>query len=85
MVRPEMLVVLPNGGSADNVLEGHLTDTILVGGVTKYYARLADGTLVSATDLTRGPMPVMARDSAIRFGWPRQSAVILPAAKEQAQ
>jgi putative spermidine/putrescine transport system ATP-binding protein len=84
MVRPEMLSVLANGNTADNVLEGQLTDAILVGGVTKYYARLADGTSISATDLTRGPMPAMARDSAIRFGWPRQSAVILPA-KERAR
>lgn len=78
MVRPEMITVLKNGASAENMVEGRLTDAILVGGVTKYYARLADGSEVSATDLTRGPMAPQPRDSVIRFGWPKESAVILP-------
>lgn len=78
MVRPEMVSVLANGAAADNVVEGRVTDTILVGGVTKYYARLLDGTLISATDLTRGPLPPIARDSEIRLGWSKDGAVILP-------
>ncbi len=84
MVRPEMISVMSNGAAADNVIEGRLTDAILVGGVTKYYARLADGTEVSATDLTRGPMPPLARDSVIRFGWPKASAVVLPVGEDAA-
>ena len=79
MVRPEMVSVLSNGAGADNVIQGRVTDAILVGGVTKYYARLSDGTLVSATDLTRGPLPPIARESEIRLGWPKECAVILPA------
>src|SRR5262249_21181196 len=39
MVRPEMLSVLQEGMSADNVLSASLTDVILVGGMTKTYAR----------------------------------------------
>lgn len=84
MVRPEMVSVLSNGAAADNVVQGRVTDAILVGGVTKYYARLSDGTLVSATDLTRGPLPAIARDSVIRLGWPKESAVILPARERSA-
>jgi putative spermidine/putrescine transport system ATP-binding protein len=84
MVRPEMISVLQNGAAADNVVEGRLIDAILVGGVTKYYARLADGTELSATDLTRGPAPPPARDSTIRFGWPRESAVVLPVGEDAA-
>jgi putative spermidine/putrescine transport system ATP-binding protein len=84
MVRPEMISVLNNGAAAENVIEGRVTDSILVGGVTKYYARLADGTEVSATDLTRGPMAPLARDSVIRFGWPKESAVLLPLGEDAA-
>ncbi|MGE8943727.1 ABC transporter ATP-binding protein [Leptospira interrogans] len=84
MVRPEMISVLNNGAVAENVIEGRVTDSILVGGVTKYYARLADGTEVSATDLTRGPMAPLARDSVIRFGWPKESAVLLPLGEDAA-
>ncbi|HEX7074131.1 MAG TPA: ABC transporter ATP-binding protein [Hyphomicrobiaceae bacterium] len=78
MVRPETVSVLDNGKTADNIVEGRVTDAILVGGVTKYYARLADGTQISATDLTRGPLAPIVRGSEIRFGWPKGGGVILP-------
>ena len=78
MIRPEMLRVLQDGASADNVLDARLTDVILVGGVTKTYARLADGTLVAATDLTDGPLGNVEKDASIRLGWARESGVVLP-------
>ena len=78
MVRPEMISVLTAEGTEDNVAEVRLTDAILVGGVTKYYGKLPDGSEISATDLTRGPLPATARDSVLRFGWPKHSAVVLP-------
>ncbi|MSO92828.1 MAG: ABC transporter ATP-binding protein [Rhodospirillales bacterium] len=81
MVRPEMLTLLADGALADNVLDARLTQVILVGGVTKYYARLADGTLVSATALTRGPVAGVTPDSPIRLGWSKASGVILAGAE----
>ncbi len=84
MVRPEMISVLRDGAGADNVVDARTSDTILVGGVTKYYARLSDGVEMSATDLTRGPTPPLARESAIRFGWPKESTVVLSVAGETA-
>jgi putative spermidine/putrescine transport system ATP-binding protein len=78
MVRPEMLSVLHAGANADNVLDARLTDVILVGGVTKTYARLADGTLVAATSLTRGPLDGIEKDSGVRLGWAKESGVVLP-------
>ena len=84
MVRPEAVSVLANGSVADNVLEGRVIDAILVGGVTKYYARLSDGTVISATDLTRGPLPPVGRDSEIRFGWSKDGGVILPVRERSA-
>jgi putative spermidine/putrescine transport system ATP-binding protein len=78
MVRPEMLSVLQAGANADNVLEARLIDVILVGGVTKTYARLADGKLVAATGLTHGPLAAVAKDACIRLGWATESGVVLP-------
>jgi putative spermidine/putrescine transport system ATP-binding protein len=78
MVRPEMLSVLQAGAKADNVLEARLIDVILVGGVTKTYARLADGKLVAATGLTHGPLDAVEKDTCIRLGWAKESGVVLP-------
>jgi putative spermidine/putrescine transport system ATP-binding protein len=77
MVRPEMLTLLARGAPADNVLEARLVQVIFVGGVTKYYARLTDGTQVSATGLTRGPVDGADRESVVRLGWAKDSSVIL--------
>jgi putative spermidine/putrescine transport system ATP-binding protein len=81
MVRPEMLRVLESEAKADNVVEGVLDDVILVGGVTKFYLRLEDGTAIIATDLTRGPRGGLARNEKIRVGWDTDSAVLLPTEK----
>jgi putative spermidine/putrescine transport system ATP-binding protein len=78
MIRPEMLTVLHDGAAADNMLDAHLTDVIIVGGVTKTFARLADGTLVTATDLTRGPLDGVEKNAPVRLGWAKASGVILP-------
>jgi putative spermidine/putrescine transport system ATP-binding protein len=78
MVRPEMVSVLEEGMSADNVLNASLTDVILVGGVTKTYARLADGTLIAATGLTRGPLCSLEKNAGVRLGWAKESGVVLP-------
>jgi putative spermidine/putrescine transport system ATP-binding protein len=78
MVRPEMLSVLQQGAKADNVIEARLMDVILVGGVTKTYARLADGKVVTATGLTHGPLDAAEKDAGIRLGWAKESCVVLP-------
>jgi putative spermidine/putrescine transport system ATP-binding protein len=78
MVRPEMLSVLQPGAKADNVIEARLMDVILVGGVTKTYARLADGKVVAATGLTHGPLDAAEKDAGIRLGWAKESCVVLP-------
>jgi hypothetical protein len=78
MVRPESLRLLAAGEAADNELIGRLRDVILLGHVTKYYARLADGTDVSATQLTRRGQPRPEPGDKVRLGFERESAVGLP-------
>jgi putative spermidine/putrescine transport system ATP-binding protein len=78
MVRPESLRVLAAGEAADNTLVGTLHDVILLGHVTKYYARLDDGTEVSATLQPRRGQPTPEPGTAIRLGFDRESSVALP-------
>jgi putative spermidine/putrescine transport system ATP-binding protein len=78
MVRPEMLRLIAPEDAAQNVLEGHLEEVILVGGVTKHYVRLKDGTAVVATGLTRGPVEGLEKNASIRLGWDKENAVVLP-------
>jgi len=77
MVRPENVALLGPGESADNEATAALEEVILVGGVTKHYARLRDGTTVSATSLTGGPLRAVERGAAVRLGWTRERTVIL--------
>jgi putative spermidine/putrescine transport system ATP-binding protein len=78
MVRPESLRLLAAGEAADNELIGRLRDVILLGHVTKYYARLADGTDISVTRLTRPGQPRPEPGEKVRLGFERESAVGLP-------
>ena len=77
MVRPENVALLGPGESADNETAAALEEAILVGGVTKHYARLPDGTTLSATSLTGGPLGAVERGAAVRLGWTRERTVIL--------
>ena len=55
-----------------------LQDVILIGQVTKYYAKLLDGTEVSATRLTRHGIPKFQPGEEVRFGFDLESTVVLP-------
>jgi putative spermidine/putrescine transport system ATP-binding protein len=78
MVRPENVRVLADGEKTANVVEAQLHEVILVGQVTKYYARLADGTQMCATRLTRVGSPAVASGAKVRLGWSKESTVLLP-------
>ncbi len=78
MVRPESVRLLEGDETADNSLSAALQDVILVGQVTKHYAALADGTEVSATSLTHHRLPRFTQGETVRFGFDRQSTVVLP-------
>ena len=81
MVRPENMHLLADGEDMANVVTATLWEVILVGQVTKYYARLADGTVVSATQLTRVDAPPAEPGAEVRFGWSEESTLLLPERK----
>ena len=78
MVRPESVRLLEGEDSAENSLSAALQDVILVGQVTKHHATLADGTEVSVTSLTHHRLPRFTPGEPVRFGFDRQSTVVLP-------
>ena len=78
MVRPESVRLLEGEDCAENSLSAALQDVILVGQVTKHYATLANGTEVSATSLTHHRLPHFTPGEPVRFGFDRQSTVVLP-------
>ncbi|MDF2463250.1 MAG: hypothetical protein K0Q43_1485 [Ramlibacter sp.] len=75
MVRPEHFELLSDVAHADNLIEGRLVRTIMVGGVSRQYVELADGVALTATQLSTG---FPARD-AVRLGWRREHTIVLPA------
>jgi len=81
MVRPENIRLLADGEDTANVITATLQDVILAGQVTKYYGKLADGTTVFATQLTRVDAPPAEPGSEVRFGWSEESTLLLPERK----
>jgi putative spermidine/putrescine transport system ATP-binding protein len=80
VIRPERLGLLAPAEDAPNTLDGVLRELILVGGVTKHYVALGDGTVVCATRLTTGPPSPVPAEGKVRVGWAVESTVVLPAA-----
>ena len=77
MVRPENVRLLFDGEQAPNQLDATLSDVIVVGGITKHYARLADGRQVSATALTTGPGRAARPGEKVRLGWEPERTVVI--------
>jgi putative spermidine/putrescine transport system ATP-binding protein len=77
MVRPECLTVLGQGERAENEIQAGLKDIIMVGGITKHYARLPDGKEIVAARLTQGPIATPDPGQALRLGWSSGSSVLL--------
>lgn len=80
LVRPENLRVLAPREQAENQLIAKLRDRILLGQVTKYYATLADGSEVTASQLTKAGHPLLNAGDEVRLGFDRLGTVCLPLA-----
>ncbi len=84
MVRPECVAPLDGAAEApENVVEGVLKEVIMVGHTTKFFLELPDGTEMVSTQLTRGSISAIETGRPMRFGWPSERTVVLPATEEQ--
>jgi len=77
MIRAEYLRPLSLGEVSDNVLEATVDQVVMAGPLTRYHARLANGTPITATVLSNGIPPQGQVGETLRFGWSAQHTVFL--------
>jgi putative spermidine/putrescine transport system ATP-binding protein len=77
MMRPESLKVLAPDDQAENILEGTVTDLIMLGGVSRCLVRLDSGEAVSNKSLTLAAGPRVDRGHRVRLGWSAAETVLL--------
>jgi putative spermidine/putrescine transport system ATP-binding protein len=78
LIRPERLHLLGEGESADNVAEGELGETVFAGGMTRYFVRLGEGTVLSGKELTDRTGEHLRPGARVRVGWRAEHALLLP-------
>ncbi len=79
VVRPECLRLLGPGEIADNVAVGRLKERVFVGGVSRFFVALDDGTVLSVKQLTVGDVAGARPGDAVRVGWSAAHTLVLPA------
>ncbi len=77
VVRPERLRLLGPDEPAANVAPGHLKEYVFVGGVSRFFVALADGTTLSVKQLTAGAVVAARPGDAVRVGWRAEDALVL--------
>lgn len=78
MVRPERMSLGHTDDVHNNRLEARMADVVMVGGITRHYAALDDGTRLSATKLTIGPRGAATQGEIVNFYWDVDCGVLLP-------
>jgi putative spermidine/putrescine transport system ATP-binding protein len=77
IVRPERLRLLNPDETADNVAVGTLKETVFVGGVTRYFVVLSDGSVLSAKQLSPAMRSEPQPGDTVRLGWCIDHALML--------
>ncbi len=79
VVRPESLRLLGPDEPAANVATGQLKERVFVGGVSRYFVALADGTVLSVKELSTGGAAMPQPGDAVRVGWSAEHTLVLSA------
>ncbi len=82
LVRPEHIRVLRPDEACENILNGVLEQSIMVGSVTRHYGHLQDGTPIAAMHLTKSAKRLANPGEAVRFGWSKEHTVVIPQTAE---
>jgi putative spermidine/putrescine transport system ATP-binding protein len=77
LLRPERVRLMNSGESADNVATGVLREIVFVGGITRYFVALPDGTVLSAKHLSHHGVSGLHPGSAVRLGWGAADGLVL--------
>ena len=78
MVRPEHIRLLAGSDTEENSVAVRVTNSVMVGPVTKYFGDLSDGTPITFTQLTTAPTRSAGIGDTIRVGWSAARSVVLP-------
>ena len=80
MVRPENVTMLADGETSElaNQLPAQAVDTISFGGVSKCYARLADGSTMVVQELTKAGRNVPIGGAPVTMAWSAEDTLVLP-------
>lgn len=83
MVRPENVVMLPEGETRENTnqLSAQMLDTISFGGVIKSYLKLPDGGTIVVQELTKAGRPPRPPGSDVTLTWSAEDTMVLPVPK----
>ena len=77
MIRPENIRVSLDKGSEENLAQGKLKETIMIGQLTKYFLELADESELVATTLTGSHRGSLQDGDQVYFGWSTSDARIM--------
>ena len=75
LVRPESFRLLENGARLENEVEAEVQEILVVGGITRIYARLSDGTKVLSIRLTSRSQLELKGGAVAKFGWSSEDSV----------
>ncbi len=79
MVRPERLQIGPAASGADaNEISGRVSDTVLVGSVTRVYTSLGSGATLTATSLTGAYQSLPRPGDLLQLHWPVSATLVFP-------
>ena len=79
VVRPESIRLLAPEETAENVASGTLKESVFVGGVSRHFVTLPDGTVLSAKQLTSIGAARPRPGDVVRVGWSAAQTLLLPA------
>lgn len=76
LVRPEHIRPLQDSEKACNEVTGTVNNVIFIGGITCYYVKLQDGSIVTVRRLTEGRETPAQVGAPIRLGWNAVNTVL---------
>ena len=78
VVRPECVRLLGADEPFANAAPGRVKERVFIGGVSRLFVELADGTVLSIKQLTQDGAAAVRPGDAVRVGWHPEHTLVLP-------
>jgi putative spermidine/putrescine transport system ATP-binding protein len=79
LVRPERLQLLGDAEGFENIVEAEVGDVVFAGGFTRYFLRLAEGSVVAGRQLSDDRSRGLRPGAWVRVGWRAADGLVLRA------